>query len=85
MMTILFASDAAGANPLAPDFVTMGVTLVVFLLLLAILYFAAWGPIKKGLAMREETIFAARDDAFKVKKEAEELRTKLNAEFAAAR
>ena len=84
MMSVLFANDPSGVNPLAPDFVTMGVTLVVFLLLLAILYVAAWGPIKKGLALREETIFAARDDAFKVKKEAEELRAKLNAEFAAA-
>ena len=52
MMTVLFAlagevghsgavGDAAGhaaVNPLAPDYVTMGVTLVVFGALLAILY-----------------------------------------------
>jgi F-type H+-transporting ATPase subunit b len=81
-MHALFA--AATTDPLAPDYVTMGVTLVVFGVLLAILYFAAWGPILAGLKAREEGIFAARDEAVKVKREAEELRAKLQAEFAAA-
>lgn len=75
---------AASADPLAPDYVTMGVTLVVFVALLAILYKFAWGPILAGLKKREETIFAARDEAIRVKAEAVELRTKLQAEFAAA-
>ena len=82
-MLALFAADAA-KGPLDPDYVTMGVTLVVFLALLAILYAFAWGPILAGLKKREEGIFAARDEAVKVKHEAEELRTKLQAEFAAA-
>ncbi len=85
MFAVLFASEAAaGANPLAPDYVTMGVTLVVFLLLLAILWAAAWKPILKGLAAREGAILNARDEALKAKKETDEVRAKLNAEFAAA-
>jgi F-type H+-transporting ATPase subunit b len=82
MFAVLFA--ASGGDPLAPDYVTMGTTLVVFGLLLGILYFAAWGPIMAGLKKREDNIFAARDEATKVKQEAEELRTKLQAEFASA-
>lgn len=78
-MLAIFAAD-----PLAPDYVTMGVSLVVFLVLLGILYFTAWGPIIQGMKKREDSIFAARDEAVKVKKEAEELRAKLQAEFAAA-
>jgi len=85
MFAVLFANDPApGANPLALDFVTMGTTLVVFLTLLAVLYFTAWKPILKGLAAREDTILGARDEALRVKQEAEDLRTKLNAELAAA-
>lgn len=83
MYAVLFAAEG-GANPLAVDPVTMGVTLVVFLALLAVLYFAAWGPILKGLKKREEVIFGARDEALKTKHEAEELRVKLQAEFASA-
>ena len=82
-MIALFAANPA-ADPLQPDYVTMGVTLVVFGLLLAILYFAAWGPIVAGLRKRESVIFGARDEALKVKAEAEELREKLKAEFATA-
>lgn len=84
MMTVLLAAGGETANPLAPDYVTMGVTLVVFLALLGILYTFAWGPIQAGLRKREDAIFAARDDAVRVKREAEELRAKLQAEFAAA-
>jgi F-type H+-transporting ATPase subunit b len=80
----MLALFAAGADPLKPDFVTMGTTLVVFLALLALLYATAWKPILAGLRKREDAIFAARDDAVRVKKEAEETRAKLNAEFASA-
>lgn len=86
MSFVLFAADAGGkaANPLAPDYVTMGVTLVVFLLLLGILYTFAWGPILAGLRKREENIAGAKDEAIAVRREAEELRSKLQAEFASA-
>ena len=83
-MTVLLAAAAGGADPLAPDYVTMGVTLVVFGILLAILYTFAWGPILAGLKKREDAIFNARDEAVRVQREAEELRAKLTAEFAAA-
>lgn len=69
---------------LSPDLINSAVTLVVFLSLLAILYKFAWGPILKGLAAREGAIFAARDEAVKVKHEAEDLRAKLAAEYASA-
>ena len=83
-MLALFAAATANANPLAPDYVTMGVTLVVFLALLAILYKFAWGPILVGLKKREDVIFDARDAAKKALHEAEETRVKLKAEFDAA-
>jgi F-type H+-transporting ATPase subunit b len=82
-MMLPFAA-APGADPLAPDYVTMGVTLVVFLALLGVLYVFAFPGILAGLRKREETIFAARDEAVRVQREAEELRAKLQAEFAAA-
>ncbi len=86
MGDLMFALFAAGsnANPLAPDYVTMGVTLVVFVALLAILYKFAWGPILVGLKKREDAIFDARDSAVKAQRDAEETRIKLKAEFDAA-
>jgi F-type H+-transporting ATPase subunit b len=81
MQALLAASNA---NPLQPDYVTMGVTLVVFVALLAILYKFAWGPILAGLKKREDAIFAARDAARKAQHDAEETRIKLKAEFDAA-
>lgn len=83
-MMMLFADAGAAANPLAVDYVTMSITLIVFLALLAILYFAAWGPIMKGLTKREELISSARDEAIKAKASAEEAQKKLTAEFAVA-
>ncbi len=83
-MLALFADAGKTADPLQPDYVTMGVTLVVFGALLAILYTFAWGPILAGLRKREDAIFSARDEAVKVKHEAEGLRTKLQGEYAAA-
>ncbi len=81
MFAVLYA---AGTDPLEPNYATMGVTLVVFLAMLAILYKFAWGPILEGLKKREASIFAARDEAAKVKHEVEELHAKLQAEYAAA-
>jgi len=59
-------------------------TLIVFGLLCLILYKFAWPKISQGLAAREAVITAARDEAVKVRHEAEEIRTKLQAEFAQA-
>lgn len=59
-------------------------TLIVFGLLCAILYWFAWPKISEGLDRREAAITAARDEAIRVKHEAEEIRAKLQAEFANA-
>ena len=83
-MLALFADAGKTADPLQPDYVTMAVTLVVFLALLGVLYAFAWGPILAGLRKREDGIFAARDEAVAVKREAEGLRAKLQAEYADA-
>jgi F-type H+-transporting ATPase subunit b len=72
------------ADPLQPDYVTMGVTLVVFGVLLGVLYTFAWPQILAGLRKREDAIFAARDEAVKVKHEAEQLRASLQAQLAKA-
>jgi F-type H+-transporting ATPase subunit b len=81
------AGAGAGAgqpNVLKPDLVNSIVTLVVFGVLLALLYAFAWGPIVKGLQIREEAQFEALAEAKKAKEEAAALRTHLQAELAAA-
>jgi F-type H+-transporting ATPase subunit b len=82
MFAFLVADAAKG--PMSFDIPTVVTTLVVFGLLMGILWKFAWGPIMKGLELREKNIHAAKDEAAKVKHEVEELRLKLNAEFAAA-
>ena len=59
-------------------------TLIVFGLLFLILAKTAWGPFTEGLRKREESILAARDEAVRARREAEELRVRLKAEFDAA-
>jgi F-type H+-transporting ATPase subunit b len=59
-------------------------TLVVFGILFAILAKFAWGPITAGLRKREAGLLAIRDEAVRAKQEAEDVRVKLQAEFAAA-
>jgi F-type H+-transporting ATPase subunit b len=59
-------------------------TLVVFGALFFILAKFAWKPFSEGLAKREATIAAARDEAVKAKHAAEQVQASLKAEFAAA-
>jgi F-type H+-transporting ATPase subunit b len=59
-------------------------TLLVFGLLCGVLYWFAWPKLVAGLAKREAVITAARDEAIKTRQEAEELRKKLQNEFAQA-
>lgn len=81
----LAASEGGGsANVLSPNLVNSIVTVIVFGALLAILYTFAWGPILKGLQAREMAQFQAIEDAKRAKGEAAALRTKLDAELAAA-
>ena len=59
-------------------------TLIVFGLLCAVLYWFAWPKISEGLDRREAAITSARDEAIRVRQEAEEIRAKLQAEFSGA-
>jgi len=59
-------------------------TLIVFGLLCLILYRYAWPNIAAGLDKREAMLHSARDEAVRAKQEAEEMRQKLQAEFAQA-
>ncbi len=59
-------------------------TLIVFGLLCAVLYWFAWPKIAEGLDRREAAIASARDDAVRAKQVTEELRAKLQGEFANA-
>lgn len=59
-------------------------TLIVFGLLVLVLSRTAWPKITDGLAKREAAIFGARDEAVRVKAEAEETRAKLQKEYAEA-
>ena len=59
-------------------------TLIVFGLLFFVLMKFAWPNISAGLKKREAAIAGARDEAAKAKAEAEELRVKLQKDFAEA-
>jgi F-type H+-transporting ATPase subunit b len=59
-------------------------TLIVFVLLFLFLSKFAWPSIQEGLVNREAAIAAARDEAQKALRDAEELRAKLAADMAAA-
>src|SRR5947209_7009735 len=59
-------------------------TLLVFGILFVILAKYAWGPFIEGLRKREEGLLAIRDEAVRTRQEAEGIRAKLQAEFAAA-
>jgi F-type H+-transporting ATPase subunit b len=59
-------------------------TLIVFGILFLVLAKFAWKPFTEGLAKREASIAAAKDEAVRAKHEAEQMRESLRAEFAAA-
>src|SRR5882757_3642634 len=86
----LAAGDAHGEKSGGLDFTgikryDLGIyTLIVFGLLLFILSKYAWPHIAEGLKKREAAIIGARDEAAKAKSEAEELRVKLQKDYAEA-
>ena len=59
-------------------------TLVVFGLLCLIMYRYAWPNIAAGLEKREAMLHAVRDEAIRAKQDAEEMRLRLQTEFAQA-
>lgn len=75
---------AKKTDMLAPDLVNSGVTLIVFLCLLAILYKFAWGPILAGLKAREDAEREKVEEANRARDEAAALRGQLQTELAKA-
>ena len=59
-------------------------TIVVFLILLFVLARFAWKPMLEGLQRRERDIREAREEAHKVREEAQKLHERLQAELAQA-
>ena len=74
-----------GLSFLALERYDLGIfTLIVFGLLCLILMRFAWPKISEGLTKREAAIAGARDEAIQARRDAEDIREKLNVEFALA-
>lgn len=69
---------------LAPDLGLTVWTIVTFLCLVAILKFAAWGPLLHAIEERENRIKADREGAEKARSEAERIQRELEAQLAGA-
>jgi F-type H+-transporting ATPase subunit b len=78
------AAEGGAKSVLEPDLVNSAVTVIVFLALLGVLYFTAWGPILKGLEAREAAQFQAIEEARKAREEAAAMRVRVEAELAKA-
>ena len=84
------AADGHGPKPGPLDFTgfkryDLGIyTFIVFALLFIILSKFAWPHISEGLKKREAAILGAREEAAKSRAEAEELRVKLQKDYAEA-
>ena len=85
------AEPAAGAKPAEPNVFDLPArwdlsiyTLVVFVLLFFILARFAWPAIMQGMRAREQGIIDARDQAIAAQREAEAIRTDLQARLAKA-
>lgn len=72
------------ADLLNPDTGLMFWTIVTFLGLVAILKFAAWGPLLHAVEAREARIKADREGAEKARAEAERIQKELEAQLAGA-
>lgn len=82
-----WAADGGHADqksPIDPNWVNSAVTVVVFLCLLTVLYFTAWGPIRKSLDEREENQFKALEEARLAREEASAMRVQVDAQMAKA-
>lgn len=69
---------------LAPDLGLTVWTIVTFLALVAILKFAAWGPLLHAVEERENRIKADREGAEKARADAERIQKELEAQLAGA-
>ena len=73
-------TKAEAPNIFAPAIDLTIWTIVIFLLLLAVLYRFAWGPMMQGLQKREHDIHAAVNDAKTAREQAQRLREEIQAE-----
>jgi F-type H+-transporting ATPase subunit b len=67
---LLAAEGEGGQSPMAGSFWQSLAAIIVFLILLAVLYKYAWGPILQGLQQREEKIRGDLEEAEKANAEA---------------
>lgn len=84
----LLAAPAAAEHGKKQDFNPLAITwdlglwaIVVFIGLLVILRWAAWGPIVSGLQAREESIRGSVEEARRTREEMERLRAQFKAEL----
>ena len=75
---------AGSTDPLHIRYDTALFSCIVFIVLLAILYFKAWGPILEGLKKREETIRSSLEEAKKTRSDMEAMRAQFQKELAEA-
>jgi F-type H+-transporting ATPase subunit b len=79
--TLAHAESDHGGDEIGTQF-DLGIwTIVIFVLLLAVLYKTAWGPMLQGLRARENTIRGSVEEARRTREEMEQLRTKFKAEM----
>jgi F-type H+-transporting ATPase subunit b len=72
---------AQGDNILAPRF-DLGIwTIIVFVVLLLVLRWAAWGPMLEGLRKREENIRGSVEEARRTREEMERMRNEFKLEM----
>lgn len=79
LSTCAWAAEGAGGKEATASNQWGGVvlsvgTIIVFIALLIILRWKAWGPIMEGLEKREQTLHGAHTEAKKLREEAAQLR-----------
>jgi F-type H+-transporting ATPase subunit b len=71
----------AAGDLMSPQF-DLGIwTIVIFVILLVVLWKAAWGPMLQGLRKREEDIFGSIEEAKRTRDEMEQMRIRFKAEM----
>src|SRR5437868_1582274 len=81
MPAAALAQEHGGGDLLAPQF-DLGIwTIVIFLLLLVVLWKAAWKPMLEGLHKREASIRGSVEEARRTREEMEQLRTQFRVEM----
>jgi F-type H+-transporting ATPase subunit b len=72
---------AEGGDLMEPRY-DLGIwTIIIFLVLLGVLWWAAWKPMLEGLRKREDSIVGSLEEAKRTREEMEQLRTRFKAEM----